>query len=273
MAGIAKQFHPNQQLNLVNGMNGLKLTELNNQTILTSGQHNSHSAFHFQPYSNYYAIVNTRTGSALDVAEASLQSGHRVVFWGLHGNDNQLWQFITTDKPDHYLIKAKHSGLYLSVQNDTLVQTSFVPNAMYQIWHITQALRVSGLVYIPNQQYYIKSASTGENVVIENGRALVKNAKDFFQLHETFDDYYYLYSVSANFMLDVERASLEDGAECCVFKTHSNANQQFKLVDTNVPNQYLIQAKHSDKYLTAHNGKLCQFGYTGQPNQLWFVSF
>jgi hypothetical protein len=271
-----KQFDPQGQYNLVNGMTGQQLTENHGRPILFNGHHNAHSSFIFKQVSaGWYIIINGRTRGVFDVESESPHPGAKVLFWSEHGNANQQWQFITTDRPDHYLVKAKHSGLFLGYQNDTIVQTAFVPNAMYQIWHITPAELRAGINYIPNQAYTITSVGTGERIVTESSRAVVRNTneKSLWNLHETIEGYFYLYHVGDNLMLDVERELIEDGAELCVWKTNSRPNQQFKFVATNNPTQFLIQVKHSGKYLTAHNGKLCQFGHNGQANQLWVVNF
>lgn len=91
-------------LTLANGDNGLELTaDGGNKWMLT-------------PVGDAFTIVDTASGEAIDISGANTEAGARLITWSLSKNDNQC--FYMEKIGDGYLLKMKHSELYLTCNDD-----------------------------------------------------------------------------------------------------------------------------------------------------------
>lgn len=65
-----------------------------------------------------YTIVNPTTGKAIDISGGSTEAGAKLIAYDLSKNDNQLFYMEETETEGEYLLKMKHSELYLTVNED-----------------------------------------------------------------------------------------------------------------------------------------------------------
>lgn len=68
----------------------------------------------------YYSIKQMGTDVALDVAGASVNNSANIQMFTGNGNDNQQWKIIYDSSFDSYTIQSKCSGMYLSVDGDSI---------------------------------------------------------------------------------------------------------------------------------------------------------
>jgi hypothetical protein len=269
---MVQKFDSETQYNIFNGMTGFKLTERNGLTS-APGACDTHSAFSLlETGHGYFQILNGKTNAVIDVYGAAKHNLATIFLFQYHGGDNQQWEILPTDRKDHFKIKSKDSGFYLSWVDHMVVQEYNVTNSMSQIWHIVPATNRCGLVHRVSLTYTIKS-KTGGFLGAVNGFAVMSTENNKWTLHETKDDNFYCYNQGVNLMLDVEKESMDDGALLCLWKTNSKPNQQFKFIETGQVNEFKIQAQISGKYLSCRDGNVCQYGHNGSDNQIWIVTY
>ena len=68
------------------------------------------------PVADAFTIVDTVTGEALDISGGNAEAGASAITWNLSKADNQC--FYMEETPGGYLLKMKHSGLYLTCHDD-----------------------------------------------------------------------------------------------------------------------------------------------------------
>jgi hypothetical protein len=71
-----------------------------------------------------FIILNKGQGTCLDVQDGSTDDGAHVVHNSWWGGNNQRWELIPVGE-GYFRIYAKHSGLCLTIENDTLIQQSY----------------------------------------------------------------------------------------------------------------------------------------------------
>ncbi len=103
------------------------------------------------PTSNFHTLVNQNSGKLVEIAGASTAVGANVIQWSNNGGQNQQFQFIDAGS-GFVRIKARHSGLFLQVANNTSGATITQQpdtNAASQQWRIADQ---SGVVNLINRQ-------------------------------------------------------------------------------------------------------------------------
>ena len=68
------------------------------------------------PVGDAFTIVDTVTGKAVDISDGSREAGARLITYNISKADNQC--FYMEKEGDGYLLKMKHSGLYLTYNED-----------------------------------------------------------------------------------------------------------------------------------------------------------
>ncbi|MFD2116703.1 RICIN domain-containing protein [Paenibacillus yanchengensis] len=68
----------------------------------------------------YKYIINVESGDYLDVSEASLLPGDKVIQWPYNGGWNQQWKIVAADEDGSYYIINRGSGLYLDTAYSSL---------------------------------------------------------------------------------------------------------------------------------------------------------
>ncbi len=63
-----------------------------------------------------YTIVDTASGKAIDISGGNTEAGGQLITWTLSKNDNQC--FYREESGNGYLLKMKHSNLYLTYNDD-----------------------------------------------------------------------------------------------------------------------------------------------------------
>lgn len=93
----------------------------------------------------FYSIKQMETDMALDVAGASVNNSANIQMFTGHGNDNQQWKIIYDSSIDSYTIQSKCSGMYLSVDGDSIEEGKNV----YQKIKNTTSAKAQGWKLIP----------------------------------------------------------------------------------------------------------------------------
>jgi len=136
---------------------------------------------------------------------------------------------------------------------------------------------------ITNGWYYIKGvgskkylqavdASAGSNVEISS---FTGSDNQKWYLTNNSDGYITLKNGSGDFMLDVDNAKAEDGANILIYHAYGGEAQQFALVKNS--SGYVITTKVSDRtkaldvynHGTTDGSNVCQWKIGGKPNQSW----
>ncbi len=68
-----------------------------------------------------FNLSNAASGKSIDVPGASKDVGKNVIMYSSNGNSNQSWQFEEVEE-GVYMMKVRHSNLYLDASGDVLVQ-------------------------------------------------------------------------------------------------------------------------------------------------------
>ncbi len=137
-----------------------------------------------------------------------------------------------------------------------------------------------GLYYIKNvnAQKYLQvkenQAVAGQNVEISSGTGATGQKWYVTNLE---DGYITLTSALGNFMMDVDRASTEDGANIQIYHGYSGDAQRFLIQKTAKEGIYTIATKASNgtknldvyDHGKADGSNVCQWSLTGNPNQQW----
>ncbi len=73
------------------------------------------------PVGDAYTIVYLQTGKAVDISGGNTEPGAKLIAWDLSKNDNQLFYMEPAGGENQYLLKMKHSGLYLTLNADNTI--------------------------------------------------------------------------------------------------------------------------------------------------------
>ena len=189
----------------------------------------------------YYTIKDVGTGKYLDVNNASSKPGANLHEYTGNGSDAQLWKFIENGSGGYYL-KSK-CGTYVDVHN-----TDFTDGN--------------------NVQMYTLSGGSAQKWVLD---------ADWAQMNETpvEDGTYYIHSSLAdNKVLDIDNASMKDGAKVQIFTKNSTSAQRFEISHVK-DGYYKIVSEVSGKVLDVANGStssgttIWQMPWNGTDAQLW----
>jgi hypothetical protein len=85
--------------------------------ILALSNDNEAQQWKFVKAGDYYKIVNRKTDKSLNVANASGEENAEIIRWNADDDGgNQQWSLIKSR--EHFILKARHSGLVLDVAED-----------------------------------------------------------------------------------------------------------------------------------------------------------
>ncbi len=79
-----------------------------------------------------YTIVNMGTGKAIDISGGNTAAGAKLITYDLSKNDNQL--FYMEEVEGGFMLKMKHSELYLTVNEDGTITQEEKDNAKVQVF-------------------------------------------------------------------------------------------------------------------------------------------
>ena len=83
-----------------------------------------------------FTIVDTASGEAVDVSGANTEAGAKLITWTLSRNDNQC--FYMEQYGDGYLLKMKHSELYLTYNEDGTITQEERDASKMQVFTFTE---------------------------------------------------------------------------------------------------------------------------------------
>jgi rhamnogalacturonyl hydrolase YesR len=83
-----------------------------------------------------YALKNVSNAESMDVSEESQNAGAQVITWEYKASDNQL--FYLEKSGNGYLIKMKHSGLYLTYNSNGTFTQEYRDTAKSQVFTFEQ---------------------------------------------------------------------------------------------------------------------------------------
>ena len=206
----------------------------------------------------YYTIIAMHSNKSLDVKDASKEKGANVWQWEANGTDAQKWK-IKDNKDGTYSIISKCNGLYVDVLNARAANFTNI-----------QMCDGNGL----NAQKFkfekttIDSSNNGGSTTTETE---IKGTK-------TIEDGTYMIksSIDSKFMLDINGASKDNGANVQLYEYSDVAQKKFKVTYLG-DGFYSIIASHSDKSLDVENSSkkigtnVRQWEYTGADSQKWVI--
>ena len=111
----------------------LTLTNSDDGLVVKNGEGNK---WMLTPVGDAFTIVDTASGEAIDISGANIEAGARLITWSLSKNDNQC--FYMEKSGDGYLLKMKHSGLYLTYNSDGTVTQEERSTAKNQVFIFTE---------------------------------------------------------------------------------------------------------------------------------------
>lgn len=203
---------------------------------------------------------------ALDIEGNSIETGANVEIWKKNFQNNQ--RFRTTYLGDgYYKMEIVSSGKYLSgtssnAKNEDNVIQSIYQDLDTQKWFLKEA--GDGYYYIISKasSLYLDihgaNSEWGTNVELYEGKEGENQKFKFHKINmiqgkKTVEEKIYNISsgISFNKVIDIHRASKEDGANVEIFDRNNQANQKFKL-QYDGQGYYKIVATNSGKVLTVY---------------------
>ncbi len=92
------------------------------------------------PVGDFYTIVSVASGKAIDINGGSADAGAKLIAYDLSKNDNQLFTMEAVDEAKgEYLLKMKHSGLYLTVHEDGTITQENRDSSKTQVFTFVDA--------------------------------------------------------------------------------------------------------------------------------------
>jgi hypothetical protein len=91
-----------------------------------------------------------------------------------------------------------------------------------------------------------------------------------WSLHEVQKGYFAIRSISNGQCMDVDGSSMSDGARVYQWEYHGGDNQKWALLPQK-DGAYRFRCKHSERYLTVHDGYLTQMGEIDTRAQRWWL--
>ncbi len=88
------------------------------------------------PVADAFTIVDATNGKAVDISGASTDAGAQLIAWDLSKADNQC--FYMEESGNGYLLKMKHSGLYLTYNSDGTITQEQRDSSKNQIFTFTE---------------------------------------------------------------------------------------------------------------------------------------
>ena len=191
--------------------------------------------------SGYYSILNMNSGKSLDVQGKSKEPGTGVQQWKYGGGAHQLWYFEDAGNGYCY-IRSKDSGLYLSLSGN--------------------------------------KADNGTRIVMakkSNSNALKFRLNKISNPNPVADGTYVIASAAdATKVLDVQKASKENGANVQLYNYYGIKSQQFTLKKKE-NGQYIIASANSGKVLDVKSASkdsganVQQWRNGNAAHQMWYL--
>ncbi len=235
-----------------------------------------------------YRITGVQSGKVMDVEGASMASGANISQYQWMNTDNQKWM-ITYTGGGYYYLTAVHSGQAVDV-----VASSVADDA-----NITQWPYYSNT----NQQWQLSDAGNGYYKFINRNSGLAIDVAGFstanggniqqFTYNGTDNQRWILdllsppqlssgavYKITnkrSNKVMNVEAASMVNGANIYQYQWMNTDNQKWKLTDVG-RGYYSITALHSGQAVdvvasaVTDGANITQWPYYGNTNQQWQLS-
>ena len=205
----------------------------------------------------YYSITALHSNKALDVKDASKQKGANVWQWEQNGTDAQKW-IIKEAGNGYYSLISKCNGLYMDVTNASA--SNFTNIQMCD----GNGLKAQKFKF---EKYSANSNNNNNNTV----PALPEGTK-------TIEDGTYVIKSSINqkYVLDVNGASKENGANVQLYEYSADNQKRFKVKYLG-DGYYSITALHSNKALDVKDASkqkganVWQWEQNGTDAQKWII--
>jgi beta-glucanase (GH16 family) len=234
---------------------------------------------------NYY-LVSLYSGKALDVADASGNSGANVQQWSYGAGGNQQWE-LSSAGGGAYFLKNRQSGLYLDIAWGATNDGANVQQAAYN----GSNAQKFGVVEMEKGIYRLQNLGSGKVVDVAGvSQANGANVHQWTWVNGNNQKWKIIPvgaatnlagtiridSVHSGLSLDVDGISTAPAANVLQWNYVGGANQQWNLINTN-NGYYKIQAKHSGHMLdianasTANSANLQQYPDNGSDAQLFAI--
>ncbi|MDE6036425.1 MAG: RICIN domain-containing protein [Ruminococcus sp.] len=175
----------------------------------------------------FYGIVSKVSGdkSGLDVFEWSEENGGIIKQWNYWNGNCQEWK-LTPVRPEiadgKYTIKNLNSGLFISADNDNVIQGEQVE------WDISKQKDGTYIIQSDGKALTVENSTDGANISLET---LTGATEQKFSLYANTDGSYALLSATSDnkSCADVFGISLETGANICQWNYWGGDGQKFVI--------------------------------------------
>jgi beta-N-acetylglucosaminidase len=236
----------------------------------------------------YYALINVRSGLALDVFGGnSATAGAAIIQWPYKGTDNQKWAFVLNGDGSYAIVSKLSPNLCIdatggkSLDGTPLVLWTKSDNKPNQAWWISSIQRS-----IDDGIYTIHAASGATMLDIEGSsvtggaRALTYNRtgginQRFILNYESSTGYYTITTVHSLMRLDVFGKGKTAGTSVIQWSDTGGFNQRWSLEPDPQSGNLLIRSAHSGLALDVFGGsansgaQVIIWPLHGKANQQW----
>ena len=202
----------------------------------------------------FYSIVAVHSNKAIDVKDASKQKGANVWQWEQNGTDAQKW-IIKDAGNGYYSLISKCNGLYMDVTN---ASASNFTNIQMCDGNGLKAQKFKFEKYSANSNNNTVPALPEGTKTIEDGTYVIKS------------------SINQKYVLDVNGASKENGANVQLYEYSADNQKRFKVKYLG-DGFYSIVAVHSNKAIDVKDASkqkganVWQWEQNGTDAQKWII--
>ena len=115
---------------------GMHLNNNEEEGLIATDDRARATSWMLTPVGDAFTIVDTASGEAVDISGGSTEAGGKLITWTLSKNDNQC--FYMEESGDGYLLRMKHSDLYLTCNEDGTVTQENRDRSKNQVFIFTE---------------------------------------------------------------------------------------------------------------------------------------
>jgi len=106
-----------------------------------------------------FSLISIGSGKCLDIANASIKGGSRLIQWDFHEQTNQRFHFAASDEPDYYYIQTELTLKFVEMHSDHSVTIEERNGAATQKWKVVAV----------DSMIRIESRKSGETLAVDKG--------------------------------------------------------------------------------------------------------
>lgn len=245
-------------------------------------------------------IINKAKGDeyCLSLEKDDIENGNKIIISKWEGKSTQKLKIYDVngnyplvdesviESEEVYRIKAKHSGMYLTVsgnenENSTAIkQQQYKNNDKKQLWKVIRqndnTYKIINLASNEGKVIDIREGKNENNVQIQIYMNSENNVAQEWNLIQNDDSTFSIRTKmnGAERNIDIQGSSNEYDANAILYDAYNGDNQKFYFEKVDLMNidagaTYKIKAKHSGKYIGADGGILKQQESNNEDSQKW----